>query len=330
MKKIFIILIIVLLLVGGLFYLSRETADPGRQIEWGVTFSQLFAQKMGPDWQEAYLEILDDLKIKKIRLIAYWPQVEPTDNVYNFSDLDWQIEQASQRNAKVILAVGRKLPRWPECHEPGWINGQAIEIKNEKLLKYIEETINHYKDNSAIFAWEVENEPFLKFGECPPLDVGFLDQEIALVRKLDSRPVIITDSGELSLWIRAAKRADIFGTTMYRYVWHKWLGSYKYPIPTGFFRAKERITRFFVGQQKPFLVIELQGEPWGQKQIYETTAEEQIKSMPLDRLKSTVDYGKKTGFSEYYLWGVEWWYSLKQNGHPEYWDYVKELINQSD
>ena len=145
------------------------------------------------------------------------------------------------------------------------------------------------------------------------------------MRKLDNRPIIITDSGELSLWVRAAKRADIFGTTMYRYVWSEWLGAHKYPIPPAFFRAKERITRFFVGQEKLFVVIELQGEPWQHLQIYEITTDEQIKNMPFDNFKGIIDYAIETGFSEYYLWGAEWWWSLKQNGHPEYWDYVKNL-----
>ena len=49
--------------------------------------------------------------------------------------------------------------------------------------------------------------------------------------------------------------------------------------------------------------------------------------MPFDNFKETIEYAKKTGFSDYYLWGAEWWWSLKQNGHPEYWEYVKQLNN---
>lgn len=334
MKKISLILIVILIIIGVLIYLGRETADPNRQITWGVTFSQKFAKEMNLDWQKAYLEILDDLKIKNLRLIAYWPQIEPADNRFDFSDLDWQISQAQNRGAKVILAVGRKLPRWPECHEPGWIQnftpseveGQESGIKNLELLEYLKETVNHYKDNPAIIAWEVENEPFLKFGECPAINVSFLDQEIALVRQLDKRPIMITDSGELSYWIPAARRADIFGTTMYRWVWSKWFGSYKYPLPPAFFRAKKRIARFFVGQEKPFVVIELQAEPWQPKQIYERTIEEQIASLNFKEFQAIINYAKKTGFSEYYFWGAEWWWSLKQNGHPEYWEYIKQLV----
>jgi len=324
MKKFFGFILMIGILVGAWFYFSRETADPNREIKWGTTFSLVFARQLNIDWKKVYIEILDDLKIKRLRLIAYWPEIEPKDDLWDFRDLDWQIQEAQKRDVKIILAVGQRLPRWPECYIPEWAKSGSSD-KNQKLLEYIEETIKHYKDNPAIYAWEVENEPFLKFGECPVADEKFLDEEIAAVRKLDNRPIIITDSGELSIWYWAAKRGDIFGTTMYRYVWHKWLGSYKYPIPPEFFRVKERIVRLFVGQEKPFIVIELQGEPWQQKQIYEISTDEQIKNLPIENFKDTIEYAKKTGFSEYYLWGVEWWYYLKQNGHPEYWEYVRAL-----
>ncbi len=327
MKKRYIFLIVFLLLVVAVAYLGRLSVDPNRPITWGVTFEKNFAEKLGLSWQAAYLAILDDLKIKNIRIAARWADIEPRENEYDFADLDWQVEQAAKRGAKIILAMGQRLPRWPECHEPAWVQNQISKIKYQKLLNYIEKTVNRYKDNSVIVAWQVENEPFLSFGECPTLDVGLLDEEIALVKKLDSRPIIITDSGELSIWVRAAKRADIFGTTMYRWVWNEYLGSYKYPIPPSFFRVKERITRLFVGQAKPFIVIELQGEPWTHKQIYEITIEEQMNLLPLAEFNEIIDYAKQAGFNEYYLWGAEWWYYLKEKGQGEYWDRVKELVD---
>lgn len=305
--------------------MGRQTADPGRQIVWGVTFDDDFATKLGLDWQKAYAEILDGLRVKKIRLIAHWTEIEPQDGQYDYTKLDWQIAEAAQRKAQIILAVGFKLPRWPECHIPDW----AVNDRQNSLLKYIETTVNRYKTNSAVVSWQVENESFLPFGECPKLDAQFLDKEIALVKKLDSRPIVLTDSGELSVWVPAAGRADIFGTTMYRWVWNQYLGSYKYPIPPSFFRVKEKLTRLFVGRQKPFIVIELQGEPWTHKQIYEIPVAEQLKLMPLSEFNATIDYARRTGFNEYYFWGAEWWYYLKEKGHGEYWERVKELISNS-
>ncbi len=321
MKKRYIFLIIVLLLGAGLLFLGRATADPSRKISWGTTFEKDFAKKLGLDWRMAYLSILDDLKIKKIRLAVRWSDVEPIENNFNYTELDWQINEAAARKTEIILAIGYRLPRWPECHDPSWIKDLRPAV-----LAYLEKTVNRYKDNPVVSAWQVENEPFLPFGECPAFDVHLLDEEIALVKKLDNRPVIVTDSGELSFWVRTASRADIFGTTMYRWIWNQYLGSYKYPIPPAFFRIKERLTRLFVGQEKPFIVIELQAEPWTHKQIYEISIDEQLKLMPLSEVKATIDYAKQTGFSDYYLWGVEWWYYLKQNNHPEYWDYVKNLV----
>lgn len=321
MKKRYIFLITILLLAGGLAYLGRSTADPNRPIIWGVTFEKDFAQKLGLDWRSAYLAILDDLKIKNIRIAARWTEVESKENEYNFTDLDWQVEQAAARGVKIILAVGQKLPRWPECFIPEWAAGNQ-----DALLKYIKTTVNRYKDNLAIYAWQVENEPFLSFGVCPKLDVKLLDEEIALVKKLDSRPIIITDSGEFSLWVSAAKRSDIFGTTLYRRIWHEYLGFFEYPIPPSFFRVKERITRWFVGQENPFIVIELQGEPWTRKQIYEISVEEQMALLSFEEFGENLDYAKQADFNEYYLWGAEWWYYLKERGQGEYWDRVKELI----
>jgi len=267
------------------------------------------------------LSVLDGLKIKKIRIAARWSEIEPAENDFNYADLDWQLNEAAKRKTDVILAVGYRLPRWPECHNPSWVK----ELR-PAVLAYIEKTVRRYKDNPAVSVWQVENEPFLPFGECPPFDVSLLDEEIALVKKLDSRPVVVTDSGELSIWVRAAKRADIFGTTMYRWVWNELVGSYEYPIPPAFFRAKERLTKLFIGSSKPFIVIELQAEPWTHKQIYEISVDEQLKLMPLSEVVETINYAKLTGFSDYYLWGVEWWYYLKQNGHPEYWNYIGNLV----
>jgi len=139
---------------------------------------------------------------------------------------------------------------------------------------------------------------------------------------------LVTDSGELSIWIRAARRGDIFGTTMYRTVWNRVVGELTYPLPPSFFRFKRAITELVVGQ-KPMIVIELQGEPWGPKLIYETPLDEQLKTMNPEKFKDILEYIKGTGFDTFYLWGVEWWYYLRQNGHPEYWEKVKNLIETS-
>ena len=139
---------------------------------------------------------------------------------------------------------------------------------------------------------------------------------------------MVTDSGELSIWVRAAKRADVFGTTMYRIIHKNPIGYFKYPLPPKFFWLKANITHlFFPG--KPIVVSELQAEPWGPKLIYDLTLEEQEKSMSLAQFHENIEYAEKVGFPEYYLWGAEWWYWLKiKHNRPEFWEAAKVIFEE--
>jgi hypothetical protein len=83
-----------------------------------------------------------------------------------------------------------KIPRWPECHDPYWIDDLEQKKINKRLLQFIEATIKRYQDNENIIYWQVENEPFLKFfGECPPLDKDFLKSEIYTTNKYQLPPL---------------------------------------------------------------------------------------------------------------------------------------------
>jgi Cellulase (glycosyl hydrolase family 5) len=298
---------------------------------WGVTFSELFAKAFqGVEWHDAYKALFNDLGVKHLRLVAYWDSGEPEKGEYNFADLDWQISYAAQHNADIILAVGRKLPRWPECHIPDWAANLSEDTQESAAIAFMQRVVERYKNNPAIIGWQVENEPFLKFGGCPPITAAYVDRAIAAVKSVDStRPVIVTDSGELSTWVPAATRADIFGTTMYRYVWHQLTGVFEYPIPPVFFRVKRALAELLVGPKR-MIVIELQAESWLHHQPYETTVAEQYTSVNPKRFKGIISYAEQTGFDTFYLWGDEWWYWLKTTQHkPEMWNIAKELFVHS-
>lgn len=323
------ILLIILCLVGFLIYMFTGQAEPADKIDFGITFSQYFAEKMELDWRKMYSTILDDLDVKNLRLVAYWPKIEPKSGEYSFDDLDWQISEAGKKNAQVILVIGRKLPRWPECHIPDWASELNEGEQQQKILSMLVETIKHYEGNKTIWAWQIENEPFLKsFGECPPLDKEFLDKEIALVRELDldKRQIILTASGELSSWIQPAIHADVLGTTLYRIVWSDVLGKhFKYPIPPVFYYKRANLVRLFTDVER-IIIVELQAEPWSHKMLYETDTEEQSKSMDLGKFKEMIKYTEQTGFDEAYLWGAEWWYWLKEKHNDDtIWQEAKKL-----
>ncbi len=330
-KKILLIIFKLFLIIFSLgtilfVFVNIPVFRENSEAKFGVTFSLRYARDIGLDWKEVYLAMFDDLKIKKVRIPVYWDSVENEEGKFEFSDLDWQIEQARKRDVELILVVGQKVPRWPECYIPEYLKNNDVKRK-ENLLKFIEVVVSRYKDNKAIHYWQVENEPFLKFGECPEFDVDLLDREIALVKKIDpSRKIIITDSGELSTWIPAAKRADLFGTTMYRNVYKEGFGYYVYPIGPRFFHLKYWLIKFLVKQENA-IVVELQAEPWIAGWTTSQPLEEQFKSMNNSKLLENVTFAKQVGFPEIYLWGVEWWYWLKNTqNHPELWETAKTIF----
>ncbi|OGY52471.1 MAG: hypothetical protein A3J65_01855 [Candidatus Buchananbacteria bacterium RIFCSPHIGHO2_02_FULL_45_11b] len=319
-----------LLFILFCFYLYSFTFDfSGSQAPaWGVTFSVKYAKELDLDWQEAYLAILDDLKASHIRLIAYWDEIERRRGIYNFTGLDWQISQAASRGVNIILTVGRRTPRWPECHDPVWLANLMPETINQSQFALVKTLIERYKDQPAIKAWQVENEPLLSvFGQCPKPDKNLLAEEIKLVKSLDQRPIITTDSGELSGWQKAANYPDILGTTMYRIVWNKYFGFLDYFfVPPAFYHFKAGLTGYFHPNLKKVIVTELQMEPWtmNRPMVFLTLAEQE-QSFNLKRFRDNIGFVKKTGLPEVYLWGAEYWYWLLEQGRPEIWDEARKL-----
>lgn len=321
-------LLVVLGLAG--FLLNQATVYPVNELVYGVTFVPQQARDLGLDWQKVFTSILDDLGVRKIRLAAYWDIIEKTPGQFDWSETDWLLTKTDKRGIDVIMSVGGRLPRWPECHYPDWIvNAEKLQ-REQATLDYIRQVVTRYKSEKSITAWQVENEPFLsKFGECPKLDSSFLDQEIALVKSLDNRPVVVTDSGELSDWVRAAKRADIFGTTMYRDTYSKLLSSYvHYPIGPSFFRVKRNLTDLFASPDE-WMVIEMQGEPWSKGAYQDVSEQERDITMSPEKFTEMIEFARQAGFREFYFWGVEWWYWEKTTqNRPFFWNEAKKIFNR--
>jgi len=319
---------------------------------FGVSFSIVDAVSLNLNWQQAYLDILNDLKVKNLRLIAYWHQIEPEKNQYNFDNLDWMLDKAMSREANIILVLGRRLPRWPECHIPSWAQNLTEGDQQKEILELIEKLVERYKNNINIKYWQVENEPFATwFKNCQsPIKSyekinergisyenvsaeaksakEFLKAEIDLVKKIDpSRPVIITESGELSTWIRGALYGDVLGISIYRIVWNKYLGYLIYPYLPEFYKIKAFIIKN-IFRPKNIIVTELQAEPWApSSDLLQVPLDEQYKSMTLNRLNKNINFAKRAGFEENYLWGAEWWYWMKEkNKDSSFWDEVKKLM----
>lgn len=312
--------------VGLLVYFSLFFVNWKEQpVVFGVSFDPAQARHLGLDATTTFSTLLDDWGFKYVRLSASWKSVEPEPSRFDFSELDAMMAEAAARGVKVILVVGQKTPRWPECHHPVWSTSLPPAERRAALGKYLTATVEHFRAHPALEIWQVENEPFIYFGVCPPFSGADLVAELALVKTLDpAHPTLVTDSGEVATWRRTARAADLFGTTVYRMVWNSVIGYWSYDwLPPAVYRFR----LWLLGRlpQSAF-ISELQAEPWVPRgNLPAIPLAEQFVSMSLGQLQRNVAYARRIGLPRAYLWGAEWWRWLAANGHPEFADYIKQL-----
>lgn len=318
------------LIIAGLFLwlLTRILASfaDHTPVTFGISFSKYKAQSLGLDWRETYLALLDDLSVTDVRLIAHWDDIEKKPGQLDFTDIVWQLSEAEKRGVRVLMAVGYKLPGWPECHIPSWAKDLPVSEQYQALLSSLPTIITHLKTYDAIWAWQVENEPFFRFGDCPTwwIRKDFLQRELDIVRAIDPRPIVITESGEGDVWLKAAKRADIVGGSMYRTIWNKYI-RYTYPFTPTFYRAKGGLVKLVYGRD--ILMHEIQMEPWTPGvSLADFPLNKQYITMWPGRFKKNVEMIQEIGFSPAYLWGAEWWYWLKTvKNNPAMWEEAELL-----
>lgn len=332
MKLLIKILFTLIFVLVGLYLLGTlySIFTPSHKMTFGVSFSPRYAAELGLDPKTTFADILTNLQVKNIRLSAYWDEIEPKENQFDFADLDYYINQAKKANAQVILVIGHKVPRWPECFAPDWVYHQTpnnYDRLRALQLDMVTKTIKHFNKNSTIKAFQLENEPLLDFGICPPGDREFLKKEVDLARFLTKKPIILSDSGELRSWVTPMKLSDIFGTTLYRTVRTPFNFDFTYPFPPIFYSLKSALVRnLFAPANQQTIIIELQAEPWLFKGAAQTPIDEQARIFKLQDLQNNIEFAQKTGFDQAYLWGVEWWYFMAKSNHPEYLEYVKKLF----
>jgi len=314
-------------LAGAIFWLVFSFTRPV-ETELGVTFSSVYAKSLGLDSRETYLALIDDLRVKKIRLPIYWSEIEPRRGQFNWDDLDFFMTTAEQHGIKLTLVIGRKVPRWPECFSPDWAEGLVGNEADEALLSMEETVVARYKNFSSIERWQVENEPFFPFGICPAPDLDLLNKETAQLRSLDQRPIVSAVSGEMDPWFSVPYYIDydILGVSIYRVSYHPVTGLFPYPLTPFVYRFRSTIASWFWNRE--IIVSELQAEPWFSKPIAELTGEERAAAFTADDLRNNITFVKKAGFSEAYLWGAEWWYAEKKAGREALWTAAIDLFKK--
>jgi hypothetical protein len=328
----FVLLVALCLIIGSLavvaFWGVGDERPPATSIGWGVSFSQKESTALGLDWRENYSAILTELEPECVRVAVYWDLVEPEQGRYDFDDLDWQVAQAEKAGIPLVLAIGQKVPRWPEFHCPAWLDDADPNAREAVLEDYLAAVVMRYRGSGAVRYWQVENEPFLSHGVGTMTSREALAREVALVRRLDpSHPVLQTDSGEMGAWWRAASHGDVLGTTLYRRTYNALTHETSVPLTPGFYRFKASLTRWLLGRPDMRIICaELGAEPWGDRSVAAMSMDEQARLFSASDFDHVVSFARATGFDSFYLWGAEWWYWREVHGDSSYWNAAKSVI----
>lgn len=320
--------IIGVFLVVGL--LNTFVFTPVKNPNYGVTFTKKRAEEFGLDWKQTYTALLDDMGLKHYRLTSYWSESEITRGQFDFTNLDWQMDEAAKRGATVSLAIGLRQPRWPECHQSDWAKQLVGNEWKQALYAYIEIVVNRYKNHPALQSYQLENEAVNNwFGECSRPDRERLNEEFNLVKQWDpNHPIIMSLSDQHGIPLQGPV-PDVYGFSVYRIVYNTFGPRFYiyYPTPIWYHRLRAAIITAI--HHKPIMIHELQMEPWGPINTSQMTIEEQDKSMSAQQIPKSFEFARKIGLQDIDLWGGEWWYWRKVHfNDSSIWDTVKEQINK--
>lgn len=326
---------------------SRPVTMAKRPHILGTTFSQLQCRYLELDYRAAFRQICT-LGFDRIRLCCYWNELEPQENQFDFTTLDWLLEECDRHNIAVILAVGMKVPRYPEFHFPDWLSDryetgrgktpldQRSPAVAEHTLRFIEAVVQHTRQAAAIQYWQIENEPFtrLEIAGGRFLSAEFIRQEVELIRQLTpDHKLLLTgsialpfaDAPEDETALQACiAMADAVGINVYSKVPLEQTAYYLEPQPA-FWQTLQRWQTQIQQQGKETWIAEAQAEPWEPHQLVATKGIFHPSSSPqqtVDLVQQLVDLD----YQNILLWGCEYWYWHQQQGRSFWWDRMQQML----
>ena len=356
-----IVLLVPFLAVAPLHLLMPATAKAHGvvgPVQVGISFSPRRAAYLGLDYRSAFTR-LEALHFRVIRLSAYWDQIDQD----GYDQLDWMMSEARRAGQPVALTVGMKALGWPEFFIPasvmpaaGLTQGQDVasdsSLRNA-TLSFVEDTVLRYRDNPALIAWQIENEPFNRAGpQRLWIDAEFLRDEITSVRQLDSyhRPLIVNAFSHFNLvfdqasarqgfdlrqWLgfeadsaerdglSVLNKGDVLGLDVYTAIGYRFLGQDHMSHADGDWPDRLARVRDLVRKQgKQAWITEAQAEPW------EPAANSYAdpKSTSPQAIRSIFANLKDAGFSTVLFWGSEYWLWRADQGDPRWIDTIKAIL----
>ncbi len=334
----------------------------------GTSFRPLQAVELGLDPWET-LSTLLALPIQLLRLSAYWNQIQPRANVFQFDDLDRQIDAVERAGKRIILCVGPvKSFGYPEYFVPDHllerplpegrvIGGEEFQSLLDASTAFVTRVVERYRDRESIVAWQVEHEAVDPLGveHSWRLSEDFVRQEVDAARIADSgRPIVMngflptSSAVRLQQWWRtrdqgdslavASRLSDIVGIDFYPVnglvgagKWSVYLDGSRLPWQQS--RMKHLVERSRE-QGKRLMIAEGQAEPWETVTTPPSPRDRVMYSCPPERLianySQCLQWNRRgADLYAYLFWGAEYWVLRQRQGDGSYLAAVSRVLAES-
>jgi hypothetical protein len=358
-----LILLVPFLAIAPLHLLMPATAKAHGvvgPVQVGISFSPSRAAYLGLDYQSAFTR-LEAMHFRVIRLSAYWDEIDRD----GYDQLDWLMHEALRSHQPIVLTVGMKGLGWPEFYIPSSAmpddplkNSQDVATVpsiRDGALTFVDETVQRYRDNPVLYAWQVENEPFNRAGpERLWIDASFVRDEITSVRQLDGhhRSIIVNAFSHFNLLFDQAsardgfdlrqllgfdadsaerdglsvlKRGDVLGLDVYTAIGYQFLGqNHMSRADSDWPDRLARMKDMAKSQGKQAWITEAQAEPWDATMDTFTNPQ----STSPEATRSLFANLKDAGYTTILFWGSEYWLWRADNGDHRWIDTIKSILAQ--
>ena len=158
-----------------------------------------------------------------------------------------------------LLVVGRRVPRWPECHTPDWVSKQGIHLRTRAAETGLRRgrALQERPGPGCVAARE--RAALERLRPMSAAGSALLGEERAAVNRSMSATRHHHRFGRAVHLAPTALKADISAFPCIASRWNKWLGYFYYPITPAFYWKKADALYPIV---KKVIVTELQAEPW--------------------------------------------------------------------
>lgn len=312
-------------------------------MQLGASFSHRHLQYLQIDPMDA-LCAFRSLNLPWVRLSCYWDEIEREQGTFSFETIDPLVAYCEKQGINIVMTIGMKAMRYPEFYFPEWLKKNITyrtlsKIKKDdalllnSTLKFLNETIHHFKQSRSIKIWQIENEPLDFAGKkWWTIDEKFLEEEVGLVKSHDTnRNIMISlwgnEIGKRSTYKSATKLSDIVGLDIYlKYAFPVLWRFKKYIGPLDSQKTIMKIGNKIKDANKKLWIAELQTEPWEPQEIV-TKKENPPSFMPHD-FEKNMQYILPLKPEVVMLWGFEYWYYRLKKGDARYWQEAERIIKQ--